>query len=275
MVLGRGDDRGRDSRASRERRRPSVADHAADDLHGISWEDAPVRRKTSSSIPAWLLAVGLAFATSSACAPTSFRPSASAPNAIDRGELFETGGVVFDAWFRSVHDLHAELATATLEDRDNLAKLARAVGVVPTAEREQLLARLAKVAAGKPRMELVIAQPDEIEATLAWPEGKKPRGEEAALSEAVLAVANAELKLALRMSELPMRAHRVLELGEKLERSARKDLEQFPPARRREIQSEAERARKLLGWVATEAPRERDRVREFVRGMIAALKQGR
>lgn len=98
---------------------------------------------------------------------------------------------MFDAWFRSVHDLHAELATATLEDRDNLAKLARAIGVVPTAERWQLLARLAKVAASGPRMELVIAQPDEIEATLAWPEGKKPRGEEAALSEAVLAVANA------------------------------------------------------------------------------------
>lgn len=72
-----------------------------------------------------------------------------------------------------------------------------------------------------------------------------------------------------------MRAHRVLELGEKLERSASKDVEQFPPARRREIQSEAERARKLLGWVATEAPRERDRVREFVRGMSAALKQRR
>lgn len=241
----------------------------------MSWEDAPVRRNTNGSFPALLLAVGLVVTTSSACTLSSFRPSASASRAIDRGELFETGVVVFDAWFRSVHDLHAELAMATLEERGDLAKLARAVGVVPTAERQQLLKRLGKVAAGGPRMELVIAQPDEIEATLAWPEGKKPRGEEAALSEAVLAVANAELKLALRMNDLPMRAHRVLELGDKLERSARKDLEQLPPARRREIQSEAERARKLLGWVAAEAPKHRDRAREFVRGMSAALKQGR
>lgn len=162
-----------------------------------------------------------------------------------------------------------------IEERNHLVPLAQALDLLPSADDALVTDRLARVKPDLPAAELVIAQPDEIEAKLVVATGEKPDRDQAKLLGALETVANSELKAALRLADMPERARRLQELGKTLAQNAPKDLRHRPERETRALTSEIKIALEVLDRIAADAPKERDRRRSFVRGMRDALKRGR
>lgn len=234
--------------------------------------DAPARLLRVSTRSLVVCCAGLAMAATPSCEP---KKGGIPPSFVERGELYVSGTVVYDAWFQSVHDLQQELAMLPIEERNHLVPLTTALDLIASSDTALILDRLRRVRQDLPAVELVIAQPDEIDAKLVVASGEKPDKEQAKLLGTIETVANAELKAALRLSDMPERARRLKVLGKTLEQNAPKDLKNRPAREARALTDEIDVAIGLLDRIAAQAPRERDSRRAFVRGMREALKRGR
>ena len=198
------------------------------------------------------------------------QPHSAPATHVDRGELFVVGSDVYDAYFQTVHTIHADLDMLTIEERSSRMPLAMALDLLPSAAKDQILSRLRQVAAKLPPIRVVIEGNDQTNARAQSVSGR-PSSEMSRLMKAIDAAVGQELQLATRASLLPERAHRIRDMGATLASGAAKDLANAPAARREQMQAELAASLRLMDTVASSAELARDEYRAFVHSVADAV----
>ena len=219
-----------------------------------------------------ILSILVAATMTCGCRPQK-EPATTNDTAVAQGELFEAGTPVYDEYFATVHELHAAVETAKLEERDARMTLATMLHLLPTAPSEQILRKLEQRAESLPPMRLVLEEKgDKVErAKLELTNKGRPEESVRNLVTVMEATANADLNLAARMSELPERSHRMHSVGKALVEGTDKEFSSETPKRRQQIRRELEAALEVLVLVANESREVEERARGFIAGMQDVL----
>lgn len=207
-----------------------------------------------------------------ACKPT---PAAVVPvTAVGQGELYETGNIVYDEYFATVHELHAAVVTGELEERDARTTLATMLHLLPTAPAEQVLRKLRDRSGELPPAEMEVKAGKEGESSKAEVKvlrGGPPQDAAKNLLLVMEATANADLDLGRRMAEIPERARRMHSLAKNLIDGIERDFSGESPAKRAQVRQELEASLDVLVIVANGARGVEERVRSFVVGLQEVL----
>jgi hypothetical protein len=219
----------------------------------------------------WML-VGM-LALSFAPSGCHLRKGASEPTNVSQGELFETGSPIYDEYFATVHEIHATVATARLEERDARTSLATVLNLLPTATEDHLLRKLGDHAEELPPMRLVVDKDDKGPTARVTLLEERAKADDKAQSLILIieATAGAELQIAERLREIPERSRRMHNLGKTLEQSAETDFADRARPERDRIDRELNAALDLLRHVADESREVEAGADAFVEGLQLAL----
>lgn len=221
-----------------------------------------------------LLSIVVAVGAASGCRVRQ-QPATANETTVGQGELFQAGTPVYDEYFATVHELHAAVETAKLEERDARMTLATMLHLLPTAPQEQVLRKLRERADSLPPMRLVLEHEGDEgkleEAKVELTDRGRPEESVRNLMTVMEATANADLNLAARMSELPERSHRMHSVGRALIEGTDKEFSAETPQRRERIRRELEAALEVLVLVANDSRDVEKRARSFVAGMQEVL----
>lgn len=208
--------------------------------------------------------------------PSAARSGASVPTDlthVERGELYVTGAVVADEFFRSVHELQVELDLAVTEERDARIALAKVLNLLPHAETSQILRKAQEVASQMPPMQLVIEEPDETGAQTVLAHRARPTDEAKVFMGALDATAQSELRIAMKTASLAERATRIRTVGTTLADGVSTDFAQAPAPRREEVKNELRASLAVLDKVGKGALTLREQVRSFVHDLADMLNE--